>query len=127
MTIDGCERRGEATSRDGAPRVVANDKDVARAAAVFKALGDSARLRLFDAIVAAAPGEICVCDLPDLELSQATISHHLRKLRDAGLVTSERRSTWVYYRSVPGSLDPVRELLGVESSRVAARTTLARS
>lgn len=114
-------------SRDGAPRVVANDEDVARAAAVFKALGDAARLRLFDAIVAAAPGEICVCDLPDLELSQATISHHLRKLRDAGLVTSERRGTWVYYRSVPGSLDPVRELLGVESSRVAARTTLARS
>ena len=103
---------------------MANDEDVARAAAVFKALGDSARLRLFDAIVAAAPGEICVCDLPDLELSQATISHHLR---DAGLVTSERRGTWVYYRSVPGSLDPVRELLGVESSRVAARTTLARS
>ena len=80
---------------------------------MFKALGDSARLRLFNAIVAAASGEICVCDLPDLELSQATISHHLRKLRDAGLVTSERRGTWVYYRSVPSALDPVRELLGV--------------
>ena len=92
---------------------MANDEDVARAAAVFKALGDSARLRLFDAIVAAAPGEICVCDLPDLELSQATISHHLRKLRDAGLVTSERRGTWVYYWAVPGGLEALDGVFSV--------------
>jgi ArsR family transcriptional regulator len=69
-----------------------------RAAAVLKAIADPVRLRLF-AQLAFTPGETCVCDLPDVGVSQPTVSHHLRKLRDAGLIDSERRGTWVYYRA----------------------------
>ncbi|MCT1958282.1 MULTISPECIES: ArsR/SmtB family transcription factor [Kocuria] len=75
---------------------------VERSAAVFKALADPVRLRLYLAIRKALPGSICVCDLPDFDLSQATISHHLRKLREAGLVSSRRQGTWVHYTAQEG-------------------------
>jgi ArsR family transcriptional regulator, arsenate/arsenite/antimonite-responsive transcriptional repressor len=78
----------------------------------FKALADPTRLRLLSLIAAPDGGETCVCDLSaPLELSQPTISHHLRVLREAGLVTSDRRGTWVYYRLVPGALDELADLL----------------
>jgi ArsR family transcriptional regulator len=65
-------------------------------APMFKALGDPVRLRLMSLI--ASTSEVCVCDLTDaFEVSGPTISHHLRVLREAGLVDSERRGTWVYY------------------------------
>jgi ArsR family transcriptional regulator len=74
----------------------------------FKALGDPTRLAIVSQLAAA--DEVCVCNLvPDAGLSQPTISHHLRLLRDAGLVTSERRGTWAYYRLVP---DALAELAG---------------
>jgi ArsR family transcriptional regulator len=64
---------------------------------MFKALGDPVRLRLMS-MIASSP-EVCVCDLTAaFDLSGPTISHHLRVLREAGLVDSERRGTWVYYR-----------------------------
>lgn len=78
-----------------------------RAAAVFKALADPVRLRLYSRI-AACNGEICVCDIQDVGVSQPTVSHHLRKLRDAGLIDCERRGTWVYYWPLPGALDLIR-------------------
>jgi ArsR family transcriptional regulator len=57
-------------------------------------------------------GEACVCDLTDaFDLSQPTISHHLKVLREAGIITSERRGTWVYYRLVPAVLDRMGALL----------------
>jgi ArsR family transcriptional regulator len=69
----------------------------------FKALGDPTRLAIVNQLAAA--DEVCVCHLvPDAGLSQPTISHHLRLLRDAGLVTSERRGTWAYYRLVPQAI-----------------------
>ena len=71
------------------------------AAAMFKALGDPVRLRLFSLIASHSGGEACVCDISDVGVSQPTISHHLKKLREAGLPTSERRGTWVYYRVAP--------------------------
>jgi ArsR family transcriptional regulator len=71
-------------------------RDAERAAVVLKALADPVRLRLF-AQIALEEGETCVCDLPDVGVSQPTVSHHLRKLREAGLIDSERRGTWVYY------------------------------
>jgi DNA-binding transcriptional ArsR family regulator len=75
-------------------------------AQVFKALGDPVRLRLVSLIGARAGGEVCVCDLTSaFDLSQPTISHHLKVLREAGLIDSERRGTWVYYRLVPGALE----------------------
>lgn len=65
-------------------------------ASVFKALGDPVRLRLVALI--AAQDRVCVCDLtPNFELSGATISHHLKVLREAGLIDSERKGTWVHY------------------------------
>lgn len=71
----------------------------------FKALSDPARLRLLSLIGAHESGRACVCDLTEpLGLSQPTVSHHLRVLREAGLVTSERRGTWVHYSLVPGAL-----------------------
>lgn len=53
----------------------------------------------------------CVCDLPDIGVSQPTVSHHLRKLREAGLLTCERRGTWVYYRVEAGVLQAMADML----------------
>jgi ArsR family transcriptional regulator len=70
--------------------------DLAR---VFKALGDPVRLRLLSLIASHAGGEACVCDLTDaFDLTGPTISHHLKVLREAGIIDGERRGTWVYYR-----------------------------
>lgn len=80
----------------------------------FKALGDPTRLRLLSLIAAHETGEACVCDLTEpLDLSQPTISHHLKVLREAGLVTSERRGTWVHYKLVPDALYRVSAVLAV--------------
>ncbi|WP_189455696.1 ArsR/SmtB family transcription factor [Streptomyces abikoensis] len=81
-------------------------------AKVFKALGDPARLRLLSMIASRAGGEVCVCDLtPAFDLSQPTISHHLKLLREAGLIASERRGTWVYYRLLPEMTDRLAGIL----------------
>lgn len=80
-------------------------------AGVLKALADPVRIRLFTRIAAAPGGEACVCDIQDVGVGQSTVSHHLRKLREAGLLTSERRGTWVYYSVVPHGLDSVRSVL----------------
>lgn len=82
--------------------------DAATLAGLFKALSDPIRLRLF-ALIATRPGQTCVCDLLDcFEVSQPTISHHLKTLRAAGLVDCERRGTWVYYWALPQALARVR-------------------
>ncbi|WP_371405850.1 metalloregulator ArsR/SmtB family transcription factor [Kribbella sp. NBC_00662] len=82
-------------------------------AAVFKALADPIRLRLFS-IIASAGDEICVCDLtPQFDVSGPTISHHLKVLREAGLVDCERRGTWVYYWPVPEKQRWIAGLLAV--------------
>ncbi|WP_372594950.1 ArsR/SmtB family transcription factor [Actinotalea sp.] len=79
----------------------------------FKALGDPGRLRLLSLIAAHESGEVCVCDLTGpLGLSQPTVSHHLKVLREAGLVTGERRGTWVHYSVVPGALGDLAGVLG---------------
>jgi ArsR family transcriptional regulator, arsenate/arsenite/antimonite-responsive transcriptional repressor len=83
-----------------------DDASAAGLAQVFKALGDPVRLRLVSLIGARESGEVCVCDLTSaFELTQPTISHHLKVLREAGLIDSERRGTWVYYRLVPAALE----------------------
>jgi ArsR family transcriptional regulator, arsenate/arsenite/antimonite-responsive transcriptional repressor len=78
-----------------------------RMAAVAKALGDPIRLQLVDVLRKHA-GKVCVCELvPLFDLSQPTISHHLKVLREAGVVGSERRGLWAYYYVVPGALEEV--------------------
>ncbi len=70
-------------------------------AAVLKALSDPVRLRLLSVLASRAGGEACVCDISaGIDVSQPTISHHLKVLRTAGLIDSERRGSWVYYRVV---------------------------
>jgi ArsR family transcriptional regulator len=84
-------------------------------APAFKALGDPVRLQLMSMIASAPSGEICVCDLtPAFELSGPTISHHLKTLRETGLVDAERRGTWVYYRARRGLMRQLATLLAVE-------------
>jgi ArsR family transcriptional regulator len=85
----------------------------AEGAVVFKALSDPIRLRLMS-MIAAAGEEVCVCDLTgQFEVSGPTISHHLRVLREAGLVDCERRGTWVYYWPMPQRLQWISALLSV--------------
>ena len=87
-------------------------------APMFKALGDPIRLRLLSLI--ASTSEICVCDLTDaFEVTGATISHHLRVLREAGLVDVERRGTWAYYRVRKQALDLLGALLTGEPATIA--------
>jgi ArsR family transcriptional regulator len=81
-------------------------------AQVFKALADPVRLRLVSLIGAHQGGEVCVCDLTAaFDLTQPTISHHLRVLREAGIIDSERRGTWVHYWLVPTALERMSALL----------------
>jgi ArsR family transcriptional regulator len=86
-------------------------EEAVRTAAMFKALGDPVRLRLFSLVASHAGGEACVCDISDVGVSQPTVSHHLKKLKDAGLLTSERRGTWVYYRVEPSVVAAMGQLL----------------
>ncbi|MGW8378306.1 metalloregulator ArsR/SmtB family transcription factor [Streptomyces sp. ODS28] len=81
------------------------------AAAMFKALGEPVRLRLFSLVASHPGGEACVCDISDVGVSQPTVSHHLKKLREAGLLTSERRGTWVYYRVAPSVMATMAQRL----------------
>ncbi|MFD5424164.1 ArsR/SmtB family transcription factor [Streptomyces sp. NPDC127084] len=88
-----------------------NAAEAETAAKMFKALGDPVRLRLFSAVASHEGGEACVCDISDVGVSQPTVSHHLKKLKAAGLLTSERRGTWVYYRVEPSVLAAMGKLL----------------
>jgi ArsR family transcriptional regulator len=79
-------------------------KEAERMAVVAKALGDPVRLQLIDVLRKHA-GKVCVCELvPLFDLSQPTVSHHLKVLRKAGLVGSERDGLWAYYYVMPGAL-----------------------
>jgi ArsR family transcriptional regulator len=84
----------------------------AHVAGTLKALGDPLRLRMLSLIATSPTGEACVCDLATVaEVSQPTVSHHLKLLKDVGLLTSERRGTWVYYRVQPALRGAVTTLL----------------
>jgi len=84
--------------------------DVAALSELCKALGDPSRLQMLQ-LLAMAKRPLCVCELESqFDLSQPTISHHLKVLRDVGLVNAERRGTWVFYELVPGPLRLLRWL-----------------
>lgn len=83
-----------------------------RLAHVFKALADPARVRLLSLIAAADGGEACICDLTGpVALSQPTVSHHMKLLVDAGLVTREQRGKWAYYRVLDDALRAVAQAI----------------
>ena len=82
-------------------------------APLLKALADPVRLRLMSLVASHAGGEACVCDLTGaFELSQPTISHHLKVLHEAGLLDREKRGVWVYYRARTSSLTSLGVLIG---------------
>lgn len=90
-------------------------------AAKFKALSDPVRLRLLSSIASHAGGEACVCDVSTgVQVSQPTVSHHLKVLRDAGLLTSRREASWVYYAVVPEELAALSTLLNSGAETAAA-------
>lgn len=81
-------------------------------ARAFKALGDPTRLEMLD-LLARAEGSLCVCDIESrFDLAQPTISHHLGVLRRTGLVTTERRGTWMHYRLAPGGIERLAGFIG---------------
>jgi len=83
-----------------------------RLAHVFKALADPARVRLLSLIAAAEGAEACICDLTEpLGLSQPTVSHHMRQLVDAGLVSREQRGKWAYFRVIDQALIQLASIL----------------
>ncbi|MGE5287028.1 MAG: ArsR/SmtB family transcription factor [Micromonosporaceae bacterium] len=91
--------------------------EAADLAGVFKALGDPVRLRLLSLIASRRGAEVCVCDLTGLfEVTGPTISHHLKVLREAGLIDCERRGTWVYYWLIGGALDRIAGVFALEGS-----------
>lgn len=97
------------------------EEDAAGLARMFKALSDPVRLRLLSLIASHEGGEACVCDLTGpFDVSQPTISHHLKVLRDAGLVGSERRGTWVYYWVLPEALAQLSALLETPAASAQA-------
>jgi ArsR family transcriptional regulator, arsenate/arsenite/antimonite-responsive transcriptional repressor len=84
----------------------------AELAQVLKALADPTRLRLVSMVAAHEGGEACVCDLTEpLGLTQPTISHHLKVLVDAGILTRDKRGKWAYYALVPSALDALSAIL----------------
>lgn len=87
----------------------------AELAAQLKALADPVRLRLFSVVASHSGGQACVCDISaGIDVSQPTVSHHLKVLRRAGLLASERRGSWVYYRVIPQALQRLSDLLGTQ-------------
>jgi ArsR family transcriptional regulator len=89
-----------------------DDEAAERMARIFKALGDPTRVKLISIIAASEDAEACICNLTEpVGLSQGTVSHHMKVLTDAGLVTREQRGKWAYYRVVDGALNALAESL----------------
>ena len=90
-----------------------SENEAARIAPLLKALADPVRLRLMSLVASHEGGEACVCDLNDaFELSQPTISHHLKLLHEVGLLDREKRGVWVYYRARTEALQNLAALIG---------------
>jgi ArsR family transcriptional regulator, arsenate/arsenite/antimonite-responsive transcriptional repressor len=95
-------------------------EEAERLARTFKALGDSTRVRLLSLIAAHDGGEACICDLIDpVGLAQPTVSHHMKQLADAGLVSREQRGKWAYYRIVNDALTALATAITPAGQRAA--------
>jgi ArsR family transcriptional regulator, arsenate/arsenite/antimonite-responsive transcriptional repressor len=123
--IDACQHRQVSNSRAELP-VLTNDvlacctplarepmseQQAAQVAPLLKALADPVRLRLMSMVLSHEGAEACVCDLtPAFDLSQPTISHHLKVLHDSGLLRREKRGVWVYYQARPEAMEAMLNL-----------------
>jgi len=107
VTIGDVDARGTHLTDE-----VLDDETADCLARVFKALGEPTRVKLLSLIAAGDDGEACVCDLTDvLNLSQPTVSHHMKVLTDAGLVTREQRGKWAYYRVDVDALEQIARVV----------------
>lgn len=98
--------------------------DAEALATAFKAVADPGRLRLLSFIARQPGAEACVCHLVQpLGLSQPTVSHHLKVLTEAGLLTRERRGTWMFYKLVPERVEALQQALALPSDAVPAKHT----
>lgn len=105
---------------------VVSPEAAAGLARMFKALGDPVRLRLLSLVAGHEGGEACVCDISgSFDLSQPTISHHLKVLREAGLLESQRRGTWVYHRVAPAALAQLALVLQVAAPTPSSAAAFA--
>jgi ArsR family transcriptional regulator len=103
-----------------------SNEEAAEMAAAIRVLADPARLRLLSLIASSPDREACVCDLTaPLELSQPTVSHHLKVLTKAGLLAREQRGRWAYFRLVPDRLDIVRRAFSTRSGNRPERSRTA--
>lgn len=111
--INGSSSAAEVLCCVGAPAEgVLEAEDAVALSVRFKALADPNRLRILSIISTDPATETCVCDITEpLELGQPTVSHHLKILVEAGLLTREKRGVWVYYSLVPGALDSLAATL----------------
>jgi ArsR family transcriptional regulator len=88
-----------------------SEQQASQVAPLLKALADPVRLRLMSMVLSHEGGEACVCDLtPAFQLSQPTISHHLKVLHDSGLLDREKRGVWVYYQARPEAMQAISAL-----------------
>jgi ArsR family transcriptional regulator len=119
------ERTPTSTLEECCPSVLAaplTEDEAVTVAKGFAALADPVRLRLLSLIAARPEGEVCACEMVEpLGKSQPTVSHHLKVLREAGLVEGEKRGTWVWYRPVPEALDNLRASLATKVPQGATR------
>jgi len=100
-----------------------DEQTAERLARVFHALGDRHRVRLLSLIAAADDGEACICDLTaPVGLAQPTVSHHMKLLVEAGLVTRDQRGKWAYYRLAPETAAPLGDMLRILLVAPAAAT-----
>jgi len=106
---DQCAPGGQCCSLSGGPMTV---DDAQRIAGRLKALADPTRLRLLSHVAAQGCGAVCVCDLTEeVGISQPTVSHHMKKLVDAGLLTREQRGKWAHYSVVPEAFAELQAFL----------------
>jgi ArsR family transcriptional regulator, arsenate/arsenite/antimonite-responsive transcriptional repressor len=93
---------------------VLDEGDALQVATVFKALSHPARVQIVNLLARSDGGELCVCDFTEaIGLAQPTVSHHLKLLREAGLIAGDRRGTWVYYHLVPDTVASIRQALTI--------------
>jgi ArsR family transcriptional regulator len=98
------------------------EETATRVAPLLKAVADPVRLRLLSLVLSHEGGEACVCDLQEaFDLSQPTISHHLKVLHEAGLLDREKRGVWVYYQARPEAMEALLTLFGDVRGVGAAR------
>jgi ArsR family transcriptional regulator len=103
-------------------RAPMSEEQAAQVAPLLKALADPVRLRLMSMVLSHEGGEACVCDLtPAFDLSQPTISHHLKVLHEAGLLDREKRGVWVYYQARPEAMSAMVHLFETVGLPAAAR------